>query len=127
MVIYQPREMRESIRSFIRSLMQMGLRYKVGRIKNMIEAKYTEFDLVLGNGDKCTVRYCDRWGVSLFGNRTIHFEFRDCLSISAIKYKSEFRIVGVNEKIDPQESAKQIIEQITSIPLTGDNIQQKLL
>jgi hypothetical protein len=93
----------------------------------MLEATYIEFELVLGNGDKCTVRYCDRWGVSLFGNRTIHFEFRDCVSISPTAYKSIFRVVGVNEKTNPQEAAKQIIEHITGIKFTGDNIQQKLL
>ena len=65
----------------------------------MIEEKYIEFNLVLGNGETCQVRYCDEWSASLFGNRTIHFEFLDCFSISATKYKSEFRVVGKNEKI----------------------------
>ena len=92
----------------------------------MIEAKYIEFNLVLGNGEKCKVRYCDRWRVSLFGKRTIHFEFRDCLSISSTKYKSEFIIVGGNEKINPKELAKQIIEQLTGIKFSGENVQQKL-
>src|SRR5262245_39290594 len=43
----------------------------------MIKAKteYIEFHFFLGNGDTCKVRYCDQWGASLFGNRTIHFEF----------------------------------------------------
>jgi len=72
----------------------------------MIELKYIEFKLVLGNGEKCTVRYCDSWGVSLFGNRTIHFEFLDCLSISSTKYRSEFRVVGEDEQIDPKRAAR---------------------
>ena len=93
----------------------------------MIEAKYIEFNLVLGNSEKCKVRYCDKWGVSLFGKRTIHFEFRDCFSISSTRYRSEFRTVGENEKINPKESAKLIIEQITGIKFQGGNIQQKLL
>ena len=93
----------------------------------MMEAKYIKFNLVLGNGEKCKVRYCDQWGFSMFGNRTIHFEFRDCLAVSSTKYKSEFRLVGENEQINPKEAAKQIIEHITGIPLTGDNIQQRLL
>jgi hypothetical protein len=94
---------------------------------NKIETKYIEFELVLGNGDTCKVRYCDEWGASLFGNRTIHFEFLDCLSISATKYRSEFRVVGAHEKIDPEESAKLVIEQLTGIKFSGKNIQQKLL
>jgi hypothetical protein len=44
----------------------------------------------------------------MFGNRTIHFEFHDSLSVSPTKYRSEFRIVGENEKIDPVETAKSI-------------------
>jgi hypothetical protein len=93
----------------------------------MIEAKYTEIELVLGNGEKCKVRYCDSWGVSLFGNRTIHFEFPDCFSISATKYLSEFRVVGENEKINPKEAAKLIIEQLTGIKFSGENAQLKLI
>ena len=93
----------------------------------MIETKYVEFALVLGNGEKCKVRYCDEWGASLFGNRTIHFEFLGCLSISVTKYRSEFRVVGAHEKIDPEESAKLVIEQLTGIKFIGKNIQQKLL
>jgi hypothetical protein len=110
----------------------MGLRYKVvkkgGGIKNhCMETKYIKFNLVLGNGEKCKVSYCDRWGASLFGNRTIHFEFRDCFTISRTKYRSEFRTVGENEKIDPKEAAKPIIESLTGIRFSGENVQQKLL
>jgi hypothetical protein len=107
----------------------MGLRNKAVKKwgeKNMMKTKYIEFDLILGNGEKCNVSYCDRWGASLFGNRTIHFEFRDCLSISRTQYRSEFRILGENEKINPKESAEQIIEQLTSIKFNGMNVQQKL-
>ena len=92
----------------------------------MMEAKYIEFELVLGNGEKCNVKYCDEWGASLFGNRTIHFEFLDCLSISSTKYRSEFRVVGKNEKINPKDAAKQIIESLTGIKFSGENVQQKL-
>jgi len=92
----------------------------------MIEEKYIEFNLVLGNGEKCKVRYCDEWGVTLFGNRTIHFEFRDCFSISHTLYKSEFRVVWEKEKIDPIDASKQIIEALTGIKFNGENIQQKL-
>jgi hypothetical protein len=92
----------------------------------MMEAKYIEFELVLGNGGKCKVKYCDEWGASLFGNRTIHFEFLDCLSISSTKYRSEFRVVGKNEKINPKDAAKQIIESLTGIKFSGENVQQKL-
>ena len=92
----------------------------------MTEEKYIEFKLVLGNGETCQVHYCDEWGASLFGNRTIHFEFLDCFSISATKYKSIFRIVGKNEKINPDDAAKLIIEQLTGIQFSGKNIQQKL-
>jgi hypothetical protein len=91
-----------------------------------METKYREFELVLGNGDKCKVRYCDEWGTPLFGSRTIHFIFLDCLSISETKYLSQFRMIGENEKIDPEESAKLIIEQLTGIKFIGENIQQKL-
>jgi len=93
----------------------------------MTEEKYIEFKLVLGNGEKCTVRYCDEWGASLFGSRTIHFEFRDSFSISSTGYKSEFRVIDKDEKINPEEAAKLIIEHITGIKFTGENIQQKLL
>jgi hypothetical protein len=92
-----------------------------------METKYIEFELVLGNGEKCKVSYCDRWGTPLFGSRTIHFIFRDCLSISETKYLSQFRMIGENERIDPEESAKLIIEQLTGIKFIGENIQQKLL
>ena len=92
----------------------------------MMETKYIEFNLVLGNGERCKVRYCDKWGASLFGNRTVHFEFRDCYSISRTHYRSEFRIVGENEKINPKEAAKQIIEGLTGIKFSGENVQQKL-
>jgi hypothetical protein len=92
-----------------------------------METKYIEFALVLGNGDKCKVRYCDEWGTPLFGSRTIHFEFLGCLSISSTKYRSEFRVVGAHEKIDPEESAKLVIEQLTGIKFSGENIQRKLL
>jgi hypothetical protein len=92
----------------------------------MMETQYIEFNLVLGNGERCKVRYCDKWGSSLYGNRTIHFEFINCFSISRTKYKSEFRIVGENEKINPKEAAKQIIEKLTGIRFSGENVQQKL-
>jgi hypothetical protein len=91
-----------------------------------MKTKYIEFELVLGNGEKYNVKYCDEWGASLFGNRTIHFEFLNCLSISSTKYRSEFRVVGKHEKINPKEGAKQIIESLTGIKFSGENIQQKL-
>lgn len=71
-------------------------------------------------------RYCDSWGASLFGNRTIHFEFLNCLTISETGYRSEFRVVGETEKIDPKEAAKEIIERLTGIKFNGTNVQQKL-
>jgi hypothetical protein len=92
-----------------------------------MESKYITFNLVLGNGEKCKVRYCDQWGSSMFGNRTIHFEFRDCLSISSTKYRSEFRVVEINEKINPKKGAKQIIEAVTGITFSGENVQQKFI
>ena len=92
-----------------------------------MKTDYIEFELILGNGEKCQVRYCDEWGTPLFGSRTIHFEFRDCLSISHTKYRSEFRVISENEKIDPEESAKLIIEQLTGIKFSGENVQQKLI
>ncbi len=92
-----------------------------------MKTKYLKFELFLGNGEKCKVNYCDEWGSSLYGNRTIHFEFRDCLSISPTQYRSEFRIIGANEKINPKEAAKRIIEQLTGIKFSGENVQQKLL
>jgi hypothetical protein len=88
--------------------------------------EYIEFALVLGNGEKCSVRYCDKWGVALFGNRTIHFEFRGSLSISKTGYRSEFRVVGEKEKIDPEKGAKEIIERLTGIRFDGAGVQQKL-
>ncbi len=91
-----------------------------------MKTAYIEFGLVLGNGEKCKVRYCDQWGSPMFGKRTIHFEFRDCLSISHTKYRSEFRIVGEHEKVEPEESAKEIIETLTGIKFNGENVQQKL-
>jgi len=91
-----------------------------------MKTAYKEFELVLGNGEHCTVRYCDVWGAALFGNRTIHFEFLDCLSISPTKYRSEFRVVGAQEKIDPRETAKKMIEDLTGIKFSGVNVQQKL-
>jgi hypothetical protein len=72
-------------------------------------------------------RYCDKWGASLFGNRTIHFEFLDCLSISHTKYRSEFRIIRKDEKVDPKEAAMQIIEKLTGIKFNGEKVQLKLL
>jgi hypothetical protein len=63
----------------------------------------------------------------MFGNRTIHFEFHECLSVSPTNYRSEFRIVGENEKINPVETAKAIIEELTGILFKGVNIQQKLI
>jgi hypothetical protein len=92
----------------------------------MMETKYIEFNLVLGNGERCRVRYCDKWGFSLFGNRTIHFELLDCYSISRTQYRSEFRIIWENEKINPKEAAKRIIEGLTGIKFSGENVQQKL-
>jgi hypothetical protein len=86
-----------------------------------------EFQLTLGNGETCRVRYCDKWGVSLFGNRTIHFEFRDCLSLSHTKYRSEFRVVGEHDSINPEEAAKEIIESLTGITFSGENVQMKLI
>jgi hypothetical protein len=91
-----------------------------------METTYIEFELVLGNEEKCQVRYCDEWGASLFGNRIIHFEFLDCLSISPAEYLSEFRVVGKNEKIDPKDAAKQVIESLTGIKFSGGNVQQIL-
>jgi hypothetical protein len=80
-----------------------------------MKTEYIEFELILGNGDKCKVRYCDKWGSPMFGNRTIHFEFRDCLSVSHTKYRSEFRIVGKHDRINPEEAAKEIIESLSGI------------
>jgi hypothetical protein len=96
-------------------------------LKHAMKTDYTEFQLILGNGEKCTVRYCDAWGSPLFGSRTIHFEFRDNLTISHTGYRSEFRIIGEKEKVEPEAAAKIIIEQITGIKFTGVNVQQKLL
>jgi hypothetical protein len=95
--------------------------------EKIMKTEYVEFGLVLGNGDKCKVHYCDQWGSPLFGKRTIHFEFRDCLSISHTKYRSEFRVVGEHEKIDPQKAAKEIIESLTGIKFSGENTQLKLI
>lgn len=91
-----------------------------------MNADYIEFQLILGNGEKCTVRYCDRWGASRFGRRTIHFEFLHCLSISQTKYRSEFRIVGEHTRIDPKKAAKAMIESLTGIKFNGENVQMKL-
>jgi hypothetical protein len=63
----------------------------------------------------------------MFGNRIIHFEFLDCLSISHTKYRSEFRVVGEHERFDPIEAAKEIIESLTGIKFSGKNVQMKLL
>jgi hypothetical protein len=98
-----------------------------GKEDKIMKTAYREFELVLGNGEKCQVRYCDSWGCALFGKRTIHFEFLHCLSISKTKYRSEFRTVGENEKVDPEEWAQLIIESLTGIQFNGENIQQKLL
>jgi hypothetical protein len=92
-----------------------------------METKYVEFQLVLGNGEQCRVRYCDEWGVSLFGTRTIHFEFLGCLTVSHTRYRSEFRIIGKDEKIDPKEAAMRIIEKLTGINFSGEKVQLKLL
>ena len=85
-----------------------------------MKTDYKEFALVLGNGDICTVRYCDEWGATMFGTRTVHFEFLGCLTISQTKYRSEFRTVGEDEKVEPIEAAKQIIESLTGINLNGE-------
>ena len=92
-----------------------------------MKTEYREFQLTLGNGETCRVRYCDQWGSPMFGNRTIHFEFHDCLSISHTKYRSEFRVVGEHDKINPEEAAKEIIESLTGIKFNGENVQMKLL
>ncbi len=92
-----------------------------------MKTEYIEFQLTLGNGDTCKVRYCDQWGASLNGRRTIHFEFRDCLSVSQTKYRSEFRVVGEHERIDPIEAAKEIIESLTGIKFSGEHVQMKLI
>jgi hypothetical protein len=91
-----------------------------------VKEQYIIFDLILGNGESCIVRYCDRWGASLFRNRTIHFEFLNCDTISETGYRSEFRVVGEREKIDPKGVAKEIIESLTGIKFNGKNVQQKL-
>ena len=91
-----------------------------------MEEEYIKFELTLENGEICEARYCDEWGGSLFGNRTIHFEFRGSLAVSETRYRSEFRIVGANEKIEPKEAAKAIIEHLTGVKLKGKNVQQKL-
>jgi len=80
-----------------------------------MKTNYKDFYLTLGNGDTCKVRFCDQLGSPMFGNRVIHFEFRDCLSISHTKYRSEFRVVGEHERINPEEAAKEIIEGLTGI------------
>jgi hypothetical protein len=92
-----------------------------------MKTEYIEFHLTLGNGDTCKVRFCDQWGSPMFGNRTIHFEFRDCLSVSLTKYRSEFRVVGEHERINPIEAAKEIIESLTGIKFSGENVQMKLI
>jgi hypothetical protein len=101
---------------------KLSLRMEVSNL----ETDYREFELTLGNGDTCRVRYCDRWGKPMFGNRTVHFEFLDCLSVSETGYRSEFRIVPEREQVDPVEAAKQLIEALTGIPFSGENMQQKL-
>jgi hypothetical protein len=62
----------------------------------------------------------------MFGRRVIHFEFRNCLSISHTGYLSDFRIIGENDTVNPKEAAKEIIEMRTGIKFTGANVQQKL-
>ena len=128
-VIKSPMTQHDIYRSFIRSLINWGFAIRLGRkgVTDKMETTYIEFDFALGNGEKCTVRYCDAWGVRMFGNRTIHFEFLKCYAISRTLYRSEFRVVGVHEKINPKEAAKQIIERLTGIKFSGENVQQKLL
>jgi hypothetical protein len=92
-----------------------------------MKTEYREFPLTLGNGETCKVRFCDQWGSPMFGNRTIHFEILNCLSISPTKYRSEFRIVGEHERINPIDAAKEIIESLTGIKFSGENVQLKLI
>jgi hypothetical protein len=92
-----------------------------------MKTEYREFQLTLGNGETCRVRFCDQWGSPMFGNRTIHFEFLECQSISHTNYRSEFRVVGEHERIDPLEAVKEIIESMTGIKFSGKNVQMKLL
>jgi hypothetical protein len=92
-----------------------------------MKTEYTEFPLTLGNGDTCRVRFCDQWNSPMFGNRTIHFEFLDCLSISHTRYRSEFRVIGEHERLDPKKEAKEMIERLTGIKFSGENVQMKLI
>ena len=92
-----------------------------------MKMEYIEFEVILNNGEQCKVRYCNEWGASLFGKRTIHFEFLGCSLISHTGYRSEFLTVGEKEKIEPNEAAKQIIEELTGIKLSGSNSQLKLI
>jgi hypothetical protein len=92
-----------------------------------MKTEYREFNFILSNGETCRVRYCDQWGPPMFGKRTMHFEFLGCLAISETKYRSEFRVVGANESIDPQKAAEQIIKDLTGIKINEKNVQQKLL
>jgi hypothetical protein len=99
---------------------------KTGREVRAITEAYQEFTLVLGNGETCRVRYCDRWSSPMYGSRTIHFEFLDCLSVSHIGYRSEFHTVRADATVDPQQAAKEIIESLTGIKFNEENVQQKL-
>jgi hypothetical protein len=63
----------------------------------------------------------------MFGNRVIHFVFLDCLSVSPTKSRSEFRIVGEHDSINPEEAAKELIESLTGITFSGENVQMKLI
>jgi hypothetical protein len=92
-----------------------------------MKTKYREFHLTLGNGETCRVRFCDQWGSPMFGKRIIHFEFRDCLSVSHTKFRSEVCIVGEHESFDPIEAAKEIIESLTGIKFSEENVQMKLI
>lgn len=89
--------------------------------------KYEEFYITLPTGEEAKVRYCDKW-TEMQDSRVVHFEFLDCTTISHTGYKSEFHYVEKNEKVNPQELAKKLIEKMTGLKFDSkESIQQKLL
>lgn len=86
--------------------------------------EYIEFELTLGNGEKCKVRYCDKWSTPMFGTRTVHFEFLGSRTISHTLYRSHFTQVPEKQVVSPEEAAKEVIEAMTGIKFKGETQQQ---
>jgi hypothetical protein len=77
----------------------------------MMKTKYIEFDLVLGNGEKCNVSYCDGWGASLFGNGQYILNSGIVYQYPALNTEANLGLLGKTKKLTQKNQRNRLLSK----------------